>query len=96
MSSSREVSNQARKRQRGQTLMQVEGVVLQTLPNAMFQVRVENGMIALAYISGKIRKNKVRIRLGDIVCLEISPYDYHRGRITWRWKAGEYKPEWDR
>lgn len=65
-------------------LIEVEGVVKEALPNAMFRVELENGHIVLAYISGKIRKHFIRILPGDTVKLELSPYDLSRGRITYR------------
>lgn len=65
-------------------LIEVEGVVKEALPNAMFRVELENGHIVLAHISGKIRKHFIRILPGDTVKLELSPYDLSRGRITYR------------
>ena len=65
-------------------LIEVEGVVKEALPNAMFRVELENGHVVLAHISGKIRKNFIRILPGDKVKLELSPYDLTRGRITFR------------
>ena len=59
---------------------------MKSLPNAMFQVELENGHIVLAHISGKLRMNFIRILPGDKVTLEFSPYDLTRGRITWRAK----------
>ena len=67
-------------------IIEVEGTVLEALPNAMFQVELENGHKILAHISGKLRMNFIRILPGDKVKLEISPYDLTRGRITWRAK----------
>ncbi len=67
-------------------LIEVEGVVKEALPNAMFRVELENNHIVLAHISGKIRKNFIRILPGDRVRLELSPYDLTRGRITFREK----------
>ena len=64
----------------------VRGEVVEALPNAMFRVALENGHIVLSHISGKIRKNYIRILPGDKVELEISPYDLTRGRITYRYK----------
>ena len=66
--------------------IEVEGTVLEALPNAMFQVELENGHKILAHISGKLRMNFIRILPGDKVKLELSPYDLTRGRITWRAK----------
>ncbi len=65
-------------------LIEVEGVVKEALPNAMFRVALDNGHLVLAHISGKIRKNFIRILPGDKVKVELSPYDLTRGRITFR------------
>ena len=67
-------------------VIEVEGTVLEALPNAMFQVEIENGHKVLAHISGKLRMNFIRILPGDKVTIELSPYDLSRGRITWRAK----------
>lgn len=67
-------------------VIEVEGKVVEPLPNAMFQVELENGHKVLATISGKIRLNFIRILPGDKVTLELSPYDLSRGRITYRYK----------
>ena len=61
-----------------------EGIVVEKLPNAMFKVELENGHQVLAHISGKLRKNFIRILPGDKVTMEMSPYDLTKGRITWR------------
>jgi len=66
--------------------IEVEAVVDETLPNAFFKVRLENDHIVLAHISGKMRKNYIRILPGDKVRVELSPYDLSRGRITYRYK----------
>ncbi len=66
--------------------IQVEGTVIEPLPNAMFRVELENGHKVLAHISGKMRMNYIRILPGDKVKLELSPYDLSRGRITFRVK----------
>ena len=66
--------------------IQVEGKVLETLPNAMFRVELENGHKVLAHISGKIRLHYIKILPGDRVLIELSPYDLSRGRITYRFK----------
>ena len=66
--------------------IQVEGMVLEALPNAMFKVELDNGHVILAHISGKMRKNYIRILPNDRVLLELSPYDLSRGRITYRHK----------
>lgn len=67
-------------------VIEVEAVVVETLPNAMFNVKLENGVVILAHVSGKIRMNYIRILPGDKVTVEISPYDLTRGRITFRYK----------
>ncbi len=64
----------------------VDGVVVDPLPNAMFKVKLENGMEVLAHVSGKIRKHNIRILMGDKVKIELSPYDLKRGRITYRYQ----------
>jgi translation initiation factor IF-1 len=66
--------------------IEVEGTVVDALPNAMFRVRLANDHEVLAHISGKIRKNYIRVLLGDRVLVELSPYDLTRGRITYRFK----------
>jgi translation initiation factor IF-1 len=66
--------------------IKVDGVILETLPNAMFQVELENGHKVLAHISGKMRMNFIKILPGDKVTVELSPYDLKRGRITYRYK----------
>ena len=66
--------------------IEVEGKVLEKLPNAMFSVELENGHQILAHISGKLRMNYIRILPGDKVTVELSPYDLTKGRITWRGK----------
>lgn len=71
-------------------VIEVEGKVVDALPNAMFKVELDNGHIVLAHISGKLRQNYIKILPGDKVTMEISPYDLSRGRITWR---GEKKPK---
>ena len=68
-------------------VIEVEAVVVETLPNAMFRVKLENGVVILAHVSGKIRMNYIRILPGDRVTVEISPYDLTRGRITFRHKS---------
>ena len=67
-------------------VIEVEGVVVEALPNTNFKVELENGHIILAHISGKLRMNHIRILPGDKVTVELSPYDLTRGRITWRKK----------
>ncbi|MGI6071666.1 MAG: translation initiation factor IF-1 [Lachnospiraceae bacterium] len=65
-------------------VIEIEGKVVEKLPNAMFQVELANGHMVLAHISGKLRMNYIRILPGDRVTLEISPYDLTKGRIIWR------------
>ncbi|MBQ8636602.1 MAG: translation initiation factor IF-1 [Eubacteriales bacterium] len=67
-------------------VLEVEGTVVETLPNAMFKVELENGHRVLAHISGKLRMNFIKILPGDKVTMEMSPYDLSRARITWRSK----------
>lgn len=67
-------------------VIELQGTVLEALPNAMFQVELENGHKILAHISGKLRMNFIRILPGDKVTVELSPYDLARGRIIWRAK----------
>jgi translation initiation factor IF-1 len=67
-------------------MIEVEGTVVETLPNAMFKVELENGHQVLATVSGKIRMYYIRILPGDKVTVELSPYDLSRGRITYRFK----------
>ena len=67
-------------------VIEVEGVVTDALPNAMFKVLLENGHEVLSHVSGKLRMNYIRIVPGDKVKLEMSPYDLSKGRITWRVK----------
>lgn len=67
-------------------VIEIEGTILESMPNAMFKVKLENGHEILAHISGKIRKNFIRILPGDKVKVEMTPYDLTRGRITYRLK----------
>ncbi len=67
-------------------VVEVEGTVVEPLPNAMFRVELNNGLKVLAHVSGKIRMNFIRILPGDRVLVELSPYDLTRGRITYRYK----------
>ncbi|GAP64585.1 translation initiation factor IF-1 [Ardenticatena maritima] len=64
----------------------VDGTIVEALPNAMFRVELDNGQTILGYLSGKMRKNYIRVLLGDRVRLELSPYDLERGRIVYRYK----------
>ena len=70
-----------------QDVIEVEGKVIEALPNAMFKVKLENDHEVLAHVSGKMRMNYIRIYPGDKVTIELSPYDLTRGRITWRSKS---------
>ena len=67
-------------------MIEMDGTVLETLPNTIFRVKLENGHEIQAYISGKLRKHYIKILPGDSVTVEISPYDITKGRITWRGK----------
>ena len=66
--------------------IEIEGTVVEAIPNAAFKVELENGKVILAHISGKLRMNYIRILPGDKVTVELSPYDLTKGRITWRSK----------
>jgi translation initiation factor IF-1 len=66
--------------------IEVEGTIVEPLPNAMFRVKLENGHVVLGHISGKMRMHYIRILPGDKVKLELSPYDLNRGRIVFRYK----------
>ena len=66
--------------------IEVDGEIVETLPNAMFRVRLENDHVVLAHVSGKMRMHYIKILPGDTVKLELSPYDLSRGRITYRYK----------
>ncbi len=67
-----------------QSAIEQEGVIVETLPNAMFKVELENGHVIIAHISGKMRMNYIKILPGDRVKVEMSPYDLSKGRIIWR------------
>ncbi|MCL6476856.1 MAG: translation initiation factor IF-1 [Peptococcaceae bacterium] len=67
-------------------VIEIEGTVIEPLPNAMFRVELQNGHKVLAHVSGKIRMNFIRILAGDRVMVELSPYDLTRGRIVYRYK----------
>ena len=69
-----------------QDMIEIEGTVVESLPNATFQVELENGPRIMAHISGKLRMNYIKILPGDKVTVEMSPYDLTKGRITWRSK----------
>ena len=66
--------------------IQMQGEIMETLPNATFRVKLENGHVVLGHISGKMRKNFIKILPGDKVIVELSPYDLTRGRIVYRYK----------
>ena len=67
-------------------VIEIEGKVVEKLPNALFKVKLENGHIILCHLSGKLRQNFIRVLPGDSVTVELSPYDLTKGRITWRSK----------
>lgn len=69
-----------------QDMIEIEGTVVEAMPNAMFKVKIQGDHVILAHISGKLRMNFIRILPGDKVTVEMSPYDLTRGRITWRSK----------
>ena len=69
-----------------QSAIEQEGVIVETLPNAMFKVELENGHVIIAHISGKMRLNYIKILPGDRVKVEMSPYDLSKGRISFRYK----------
>lgn len=69
-----------------QDVIEVGGTILESLPNAMFKVKLQNDHVILAHISGKIRMNFIKILPGDRVTVELTPYDLNRGRITYRFK----------
>lgn len=71
--------------------IEVEGTIIEPLPNAMFQVELDNGHRVLAHISGKMRMHYIKILPGDRVTVELSPYDLTRGRVTFRAKGGKGK-----
>lgn len=72
--------------------IEMEGVVSETLPNTMFRVQLENGHVVIAHISGKMRKNYIRILKGDKVTVQLTPYDLTKGRITFRSRDGKSGP----
>lgn len=72
--------------------IEMEGTVLDTLPNTMFRVQLENGHVVLAHISGKMRKNYIRILKGDKVTVQLTPYDLTKGRITFRSRDNKSTP----
>lgn len=72
--------------------IEMEGTVVDTLPNTMFRVQLENGHVVIAHISGKMRKNYIRILKGDKVTVQLTPYDLTKGRITFRSRDGAGRP----
>lgn len=71
----------------------MEGLVIEALPATQFRVELENGHVVLAYLSGKMRRHWIRILLGDRVRIELSAYDLTRGRITYRFKKNQARPD---
>jgi translation initiation factor IF-1 len=71
-------------------VIEMEGVVVESLPNAMFRVELENGFEILAHISGRIRRNSIKILVGDKVKVELSPYDLTKGRIVYRLRKKDF------
>jgi translation initiation factor IF-1 len=78
--------------QEKQNLIEMEGLVTQCLSNGLFRVKLENGFYVIAHLSGKIRRNYIRILLGDNVTVELSPYDLTRGRIVYRLRQKDINP----
>lgn len=78
-------------RKKSKKLVDINGDVTKDLGNGMFQVKLENGVGVMAHLSGKIRQNRIKIVTGDKVTVELSPYDLTRGRLTYRFKPGEYE-----
>ena len=83
------ISHEFKKKKDAQEKFEVDGVVTECLPDAMFQVELENGFTVLAHISGKIRRNSIRILLGDRVTVELTPYDLTKGRIIYRLRKND-------
>jgi translation initiation factor IF-1 len=81
-----QVRPQVRETMSKDDVIEMEGAVLETLPNTMFRVKLENGHVVTAHISGRMRKNYIRILTGDKVKVEMTPYDLTKGRITYRMK----------
>lgn len=73
--------------------IEAEGLVIEALPATQFRVELENGHVVLAYLSGKMRRHWIRILLGDRVRIELSAYDLTRGRITYRFKKNQARPD---
>jgi len=76
--------------------IEMEGTVVDTLPNTMFRVELENGHVVIAHISGKMRKNYIRILKGDKVTVQLTPYDLSKGRISFRSRDGKSSPSADK
>lgn len=76
--------------------IEMEGTVIDTLPNTMFRVELENGHVVIAHISGKMRKNYIRILKGDKVTVQLTPYDLTKGRITFRSRDKQGAPSGDK
>ncbi len=74
-------------------VIELDGIVVEALPNTLFKVKLENGHVVLAHISGKMRKNYIRILTGDRVTVELTPYDLSKGRITFRNREQSDKPD---
>lgn len=74
-------------------VIKVDGEVIETLPNALFKVKLENGHDVLGHLSGKMRMNFIKILPGDKVTMEMTPYDLTKGRITYRLKAGQVRSD---
>ena len=68
-------------------MIELDGKCLEVLPNQMYKVELENGHTVIAYAAGKMKKNKIRVLMGDLVKVEISPYDLSKGRVTFRYKS---------
>lgn len=77
-------------------LLEFKGEVIEKLPNAMFKVKLENGHEILAHTAGKMRKFRIRVMVGDVVNIEMTPYDLSKGRISYRYKDKEAGSELDR
>uniref|UniRef100_A0A7S3RAK2 Translation initiation factor IF-1, chloroplastic n=1 Tax=Dunaliella tertiolecta TaxID=3047 RepID=A0A7S3RAK2_DUNTE len=78
-------------KKKSKKLVDINGEVVKDLGNGMFQIKLENGVGVMGHLSGKIRQNRIRIVTGDKVTVELSPYDLTRGRLTYRFKPGEYE-----
>ena len=74
-------------------LLEFKGKILELLPNATFRVLLENNHQIIAYTSGKMRKNRIRVLVGDDVTVEVTPYDLNKGRVTHRFKTSSAKPD---